>query len=53
MSLKVFTTTRHIRRWQHLVGLYKPKTVRSHKLLSRRGERRRVRRELQVPADTE
>ena len=53
MSLKVFQTTRFIRRQQHLIGLKKPPTVRRLKLLARRGERRQAQRELRVPTDTE
>jgi hypothetical protein len=49
MSLKVFRTTRQVRKGEHLFGIHKPETLATLKRFSRRRARRRSRRELQYP----
>ena len=52
MSLKVCVTTRTSRREQHLFRVHKPETATALKRLSRRGMRRRIKREVIDPEDT-
>jgi hypothetical protein len=49
MSLKVFRTTRQVRKVEHLFGDHKPETLATLKRFSRRRDRQRTRRELRSP----